>query len=124
MPIAIGPRWRAGMAGQLGLPGDIPGGGRPGGGRPGKGLAFRSVPFSTYQASVVGVTNNSTGSPLAACTVDLFQTLGNAFVASVVSDGSGNFKFFPTVSGPFYLVAYLAGAPDVAGTSVNTLIAS
>ena len=54
----------------------------------------------------------------------MFVTGVDAFIATTVSDGSGNFTLLPPVSGPYYLVAYLAGAPDVAGTTVNTLTAA
>ena len=74
--------------------------------------------------SITGVTRDSTGSALGSCTVDLFQTGGDIFVGSTTSDGSGNFTIVtPNNAGTFYLVAYKAGSPDVAGTSVNTLVA-
>ena len=38
-----------------------------------------------------------------------------------VSDGGGNYSLSVTPSNPQYCVAYLAGFPDVAGTTVNTL---
>jgi hypothetical protein len=41
-----------------------------------------------------------------------------------VSDGSGNYSLICAGSGTFYVVAYKAGGPDVAGTTVNTLIGS
>jgi hypothetical protein len=56
--------------------------------------------------------------------VDLFRTGGDIFVNTTTSDGSGNFTIVtPNNSGTFYLVAYKAGSPDVAGTTVNTLTA-
>jgi hypothetical protein len=55
--------------------------------------------------------------------VDLFQTGGGIPTMTMVSDGAGVFTFDNPGSGPFYIVAYLAGSPDVAGTSLNTLIA-
>ncbi len=74
--------------------------------------------------SISGVTRDSTGAVLANCAVDLFLTAEDTLVAQTVSDGSGNFSF--TVSGNsqnYFLRAYKPGSPDVAGTSVNTLIA-
>lgn len=73
--------------------------------------------------AIAGVTKDSTGVALAACTVTLFRTGSNVQVDQVVSDGSGNYSF-PNVSpgSSYYVVAYKAGAPDVAGTTVNTLI--
>jgi hypothetical protein len=85
---------------------------------------FRSPSFSLYNATIVGATMDSASSPLAGCTVQLFRTVDDAFIAETISDGSGNYVLTPTVSGPFYVVAYKAGSPDVAGTTVNTLTAA
>lgn len=74
--------------------------------------------------SISGVTRDSAGTPLANCSVDLFLTAEDTLVASTVSDGSGNFSF--TLAGNsqnYFLRAYKTGSPDVAGTSLNTLIA-
>lgn len=83
---------------------------------------FRSKSFSTYNATITGVTRDSAGAALGGCTVQLFRTIDDAFRSEVVSDGSGNYVLYPDVTGPFYVVAYKAGAPDVAGTTVNTLV--
>lgn len=69
-----------------------------------------------------GVTKDSSGVALAGVTVDLFRTIDNVMIDSAVSDGSGNYQF--STPGPgqnYYVVAYKAGAPDVAGTTLNTL---
>jgi hypothetical protein len=105
--------------------------GPTGGGPMGSGIlraGFRAQPFrsptlSTSLRFISGVTRDSTGAPLAGCQVDLYLYGGtgqDTQVDSVVSDGSGNFSFGAT-AGPYYIVAYKAGAPDVAGTTVNTL---
>lgn len=91
---------------------------------PRKGMAFRGPVFNTRNASLSGVTRDGSGNPLGSCTVHLFQALNDTQISTTISDGSGNFTFLPTASGPFYLVAYLPGSPDVAGTTVNTLVAS
>lgn len=88
------------------------------------GEPFRSVPFSSQNDFITGVTRDSTGVVLAGCTVDLFRTPNDACVASTVSDQSGNYSFANPGSGPFFLVAYKAGSPDVAGTTVNTVTAT
>jgi hypothetical protein len=89
---------------------------------------FRDKPFrqskpASYNAAVTGVSRDSTGAALGNCTVKLYRAWDDAMIASTVSDGSGNFTLYPPSSGPYYLVAYLDGATDVAGTSVNTLTA-
>jgi hypothetical protein len=69
------------------------------------------------------VTKDSAGAALAGCTVQLFQTADDVVVGETVSDGAGAYSFtMARAQGPFYVVAYKAGAPDVAGTSVNTLV--
>lgn len=83
---------------------------------------FRSQPFSTYSPVLSGQTQNSTGVALGGCVVQLFRTVDDAIHAETTSDGSGNYTFLPSITGPFYVVAYKAGAPDVMGTTVNTLV--
>ena len=82
-------------------------------------------PAGKVVLNVTGVTKDSTSTPLGSVTVSLFLTSTNALLGTTISDGSGNYAF-PLFSpvGPFYLVAYKAGSPDVAGTTVNTLVAS
>lgn len=91
-----------------------------------------SGPFFNSQAQqsrkfwiIAGVTKDSSGVALGSCAVDLFDTGTDTKIASVISDASGNYSF--SVEGNSqtkYAVAYQAGAPDVAGTTVNTLIAT
>ena len=89
------------------------------------GKPFRSQPFSqNAHTRITGITKDSAGVALPACTVDLFSTPQDLFVATTVSDGSGNYAFENPGSPPFYIVAYKVGAPDVAGTTVNTLAAA
>jgi hypothetical protein len=61
---------------------------------------------------------------LADCVVDLFLNSEDTLVASTTSDESGNYTFIVNGNSQTYFVrAYKAGSPDVAGTSVNTLTA-
>lgn len=83
-------------------------------------LFYRSLgALSTLAVS--GVTRNSAGSPLGNCVVDMLRTADDVKVADTKSDFSGNFRIDVLSPGPYYLVAYLAGSPDLAGTSVNTV---
>lgn len=84
---------------------------------------FKSFGFyGTFGIS--GVTRDELEAVLPNCTVHLFRTGGNSYVSTVLSDGSGNYSFvIGNNAGNFYAVAYLAGSPDVAGTTVNTLVA-
>jgi hypothetical protein len=54
--------------------------------------------------------------------VQLFRTVDDLIMGEVTSDGSGVYAVRAGVGGPFYLVAYKPGSPDLAGTTVNTLI--
>jgi len=84
---------------------------------------FRSViPFPPRAFVISGITKNSSGVALPSCSVALYRTAGDVFIDRVTSDGSGAYSF--STAGPseaYYVVAYEAGSPDVAGTSVNTL---
>lgn len=69
-----------------------------------------------------GVTRDSTGTILGTCVVKLYYTSNDLEIAQVTSDGSGNYAFWVGDSVTnYYVVAYKAGAPDVAGTTLNTL---
>lgn len=71
---------------------------------------------------LAGVSRDSTGAPLGNCTVKVFQTGDDVKVAEVISDASGNWSIEMLRQGPFYLVEYLVGSPDRAGTSINTIV--
>lgn len=71
---------------------------------------------------ISGITKNSAGTPLPGCTVVVYTTVDDMPRGSTVSDASGNYSI--SVDGNAqtrYCVAYLAGSPDVAGTTVDTL---
>jgi hypothetical protein len=86
-------------------------------------VAFRSPSFGSSGVTVTGVTKNSTGAIIGAAVVQLFRTTDDAIIGETTSDAAtGVYTFWPTVSGPFYCVAYKTGSPDLAGTTVNTLI--
>ena len=74
---------------------------------------------------ITGVTRDSAGAVLGGCGVELFRTASDIMMLRTVSDATtGDFRFSAPDEGPYYIVAYKAGAPDVAGTSVNTLTAA
>lgn len=138
MPIASGARGRPGL---LAIPGRVfvqgEGGAVGGSSAPRRNTAlgeggkyagapadvFRSPKFSTINPRITGTTKDSTGAALASCVVQLFRTLDDQIMFESVSDGAGAYELTALGSGPFYVVAYKAGAPDVAGTTVNTLSA-
>ena len=71
--------------------------------------------------SLSGRSLDSTGATLGNCRVLIFRTEDNSFVLETTSDASGNWSVTLNKGGPFFLVEYKAGSPDVAGTSLNTL---
>lgn len=81
---------------------------------------FRSPALNAVGRFIVGVTRDSAGTALASCTVELFDARTGALVDRVTSDGSGAFTFGAS-GGPYYIVAYKPGSPDVFGTTVATL---
>jgi hypothetical protein len=80
---------------------------------------------------IAGVTKDSTGAALAGATVKAYRTaadVNNGLLADLqegpaaVSDAAGNYEVFVPNADAHYLDAYKAGAPDVAGTTTNTLV--
>lgn len=84
------------------------------------GVNFIQYDWAQSNTRLAGVSRDATGTPLANARVSLCQ--GNVIINTVTSDGGGNYAFNNPGSGPFFIVAYKAGSPDVAGTTVNTLL--
>ena len=73
--------------------------------------------------AIVGITRDSAGAALGSCAVKLYRFSDDTVAASQTSDASGNFTFWvPDSTTNYYTRAYKTGAPDVAGTSLNTLV--
>ncbi len=81
---------------------------------------FKNVVPSSASYVISGVTKDSTGAPLGNCKVKMFETVSNAFIEEVLSDGSGVFAFGPAVSRPHFLVAW-GPSGAVAGITLDTL---
>ena len=92
----------------------------------GEGPQFNSRKYDFKGSfTISGTTKDSAGAALGSCAVHLYQTGSDIEIGETVSDGSGLFSFtLGNNSGYFYIVAYLPGSPDVAGTTVNTLTAA
>jgi hypothetical protein len=81
-----------------------------------------TLPLPAAYFRIGGITKDSTGAALGGCTVKLFRTADDVEVDQTLSDGGGNYEFRSSAPAKFYYaVAYKPGAPDVAGTTVNTL---
>jgi hypothetical protein len=85
---------------------------------------FNGIPKTTADQdfTISGVTRDSTGAVLGNCVIDLFRTADDSVAARTESDGSGNYKIYASSELTHYAVAYKAGSPDVAGTTVNTIV--
>jgi len=75
-----------------------------------------------FRRAIVGITKDSAGAALGACTVHAFRTPDDVEVDQQPSDVSGNYEVSVYDDGPFYLKAEKAGAPNVAGATDNTLV--
>ena len=69
--------------------------------------------------AVSGITRDNTGIALAGCTVKLFTSVDDKFIAETVSDVSGAFSFAAT-AGPYFCVAW-GPTGAVAGVTLDTL---
>jgi hypothetical protein len=87
-------------------------------------VVHQLLPYPPTNFKISGITKDSTGAVLASCTVDLFITSTNILFGTATSDANGYYQFLGIGQPPtaFYIVAYKAGSPDVAGTTVNTLV--
>lgn len=78
---------------------------------------------------ISGISRDSTGAVLGGSTVKLFTTIDDVKIAETVSDATtGAYSFMVASNGwGYYTVEYkvgTGGAPDVAGSSENTLTGS
>jgi hypothetical protein len=69
-----------------------------------------------------GYTRGSTGAALGNCVVKLYRTSDDALVGQTVSAVNGSYSIAAVSGVEHYMVAYLDGSPDVAGTTVNYLV--
>lgn len=71
-----------------------------------------------------GTCKDSGGTPVANAIVQAFVTATDAFAGEVQgnTDGTYTLGVEQSKATPHYLVAYKVGSPDIAGTTVNTLL--
>lgn len=75
--------------------------------------------------SLSGNCYNSRGAAVASATVKIFDTATDTLQATTTSNSGGAYVFTTLTSvGPYYAVAYHANSPDIAGTTLNTLLAT
>lgn len=88
---------------------------------------FFDPPQQTSRYVVSGVTRDGvTNAVLGGCVVRVYETVTNILRGYTISDVNGNWAV--EISGDRTIalraIAYLAGSPDLKGTSVNTLLAT
>lgn len=81
-------------------------------------------PLPVVRWQITGTTKNASGTAIGGVSVDLFATNNDAVADRTISDtvSVGAYSFSVGLSQQYYAVAYLAGSPDTAGTTVNTLV--
>jgi hypothetical protein len=88
-----------------------------------RGLSAMFELGALTEGSISGVTRDDAGTALGNCIVRCFQTSNDVKVAQTKSDPSGNYTIWTfDKTTQHYLVDYLPGAPDNAGTTVNTVV--
>lgn len=97
----------------------------PAGGEVGHGYEPFSCDGEGTQSKrfIRGVTKDADGNAISGVTVQGFVTATDAYVGEDVSRDDGTYLLgTETLAGvAHYLVAYKAGSPDIAGTTVNTI---
>lgn len=82
-----------------------------------------TLPLPATKLRITGITKDSAGVVLPNCAVTLYRTADDMVFEEVISDANGAFSFSAIgLSETYYVVAYLPGSPDVAGTTLNTLV--
>lgn len=79
-------------------------------------------PITPKYFIISGFSRDATGIILANCTCNLFDTLSNRYIDTIISDINGYYEF--RTAAPManhFLVEYKVGSPDVFGTSPNNL---
>lgn len=77
-----------------------------------------------HRMVLTGQTLNSAGAATGGVTVKLYNTITGLLVDTQVSDTGGNFSVTDPNNVACFMVAYLAGSPDICGTSIDELIGS
>lgn len=88
------------------------------------GVIHALAPLPARIAMISGVTYSAVGVILGGCVVELYETATDLPLFKTTSDATtGAFTFTCARYAPatHYMVAYKAGSPDVAGTTINTL---
>lgn len=89
-------------------------------------------PWESHEAGsqnlkfIMGVCYDSVGGTVSGAVVQGFLTSNDRFVRETTADSNGRYELGTEYASPtqHYLVSYRSGAPDISGTTVNTLTAT
>lgn len=81
-------------------------------------------PYESSSKTLRGVTKDSASAPLGSVICRLQNAVNNIVEQTQTSDANGNYLFVAPETSTYQIEAYKAGAPDVVGTTVNTLVPS
>lgn len=86
-------------------------------------VVHQLLPAPATEFKISGITKDGvTSAVIPGCTVHIFRTSDDYEFAQVVSDAAGYYEWrYASPSFDQYAVAYIAGSPDKAGTTLNTL---
>jgi hypothetical protein len=101
---------------------------------PGQGQIFQGISWASYGEYpqrtganhpyvISGAVRDAGGNPVIGATVRAFRTVDNVLVTQTISGPGGQYAIGVPDQQQYYLVAYRA-APDIIGTTVNTLVGS
>jgi len=76
---------------------------------------------SERRKTITGITRDSSGNALGGVTVMAFHTSDNRLDDTITSGPSGEFTCAVVDGDSYYILCYKPGAPDVYGTSINTV---
>lgn len=80
-------------------------------------------PGTASRKFIMGTCKDISSVPVSGAIVQGFRTVDDVYVGEITADSNGKYEFgTPHVGLQHYLVAYRAGSPDIAGTTVNTLV--
>ena len=83
---------------------------------------YYPVSGANGRLAISGYTRDAAGGILPFCTVKLFRSANDVLQTTVTSDGNGYYVATTSYADAHYLVVYRVGPPDIAGTTVNTLM--
>lgn len=90
-----------------------------------RGSSLLVPPGRSPRYTISGITRDALGQPLAGCTVEIYEAGSGLLRGNGVSGADGTYSL--DVTGPdtgltFYVAAFLPGASEVAGITVDTLV--